>query len=538
MGKAMNKRVDSFFGKFRNPFELLVFYDKNFLDGVYNLYPWQIEILKKFGEDVPADDMIRMAVIAANGSGKSQFILAPCAIWMATVFEQSLSYVTSSSASQLDTQSERFMDSLIDKMNKAHREISNQDVWKAIKRQKIFLPNKSHIDLFATDEPRKAEGKHPLTPDGEFAIFVDEGKSIEPNIYGAIDRCIGATRRLDISSAGGCHGHFYDVCTKPELGWWTRKIVYTDCPHIRQTEAKQLITKHGLFDPLVRSILFSEFTSVDEATIINRDIYDRCLKLFKTDKSRINIFGNRRMGVDLSAGGDEQVGSVWEGNLQLALETCRITDTAQGAKEVIHWAEKWNIKAQDVYIEYDGFNRGIVDNIIDKGWLVNKIVSNAKADDFRRYQTRGTELWFNFKRFVEEGYAGLLPDQQLKDQFCSRYYKTSLTNGKIQLESKSEARAKGHPSPDRADATVFAWAGCPTIDSYIIEYINKRIVENVKYGRKVRASEVEEVVEEWTYGDKSFFTERPGSAKSKNINACLSEVSGEDSYLQESNFNF
>lgn len=536
----MNKRVDSFFGKFENPFELLVFYDESFREGIYKLYQWQIEILKKFASDVPLDDMIRMAVIAANGSGKSQFILAPCAVWMAVVFNKSLSYVTSSSASQLDTQSERFMDGLIDKMNVVHRDpaLGGQDVWKAIKRKKVFLPNNSHIDLFATDEPRKAEGKHPLIPDGEFAIFVDEGKSIEPAIYGAIDRCTGATRRLDISSAGGCSGHFYDVCTKPELGWWTRKIIYTDCPHIRQTEAKQLITKHGLFDPLVRSILFSEFTSVDEATIINRDIYDRCLKLFKTDKNRINIFGARRMGVDLSAGGDEQVGSIWEGNLQLALETCRIQDTAQGAKEVIHWAEKWGIKAQDIWIEYDGFNRGIVDNIIDKGWLVNKIVSNAKADDFRRYQTRGTELWFNFKRFVEEGYAGLLPDQQLKDQFCSRYYKTSLTTGRIQLESKSEARAKGHPSPDRADATVFAWAGCPTIDGYIAEYVNQKKVDSVKYGLRVAKGDLEDVVEGWTYGEESFFKERPGSAKSKNINCSMSEVQGEDRFLQESDFNF
>ena len=522
-------KVSSFFGKFNNPWELLVFYDENFLNGVYSLYNWQIEILKKFSSDAPLDDMIRMAIIAANGSGKSQFILAPCAAWMAVVFNKSLSYVTSSSASQLDTQTERFLDHIAEKMNKVHREpdMGGNDVWKIIKRHKEFLPNESHIDLFATDEPKKAEGKHPLIPGGEFAIFVDEGKSIEQDIYGAIDRCTGATRRLDISSAGGCHGHFYDVCTKPELGWWIRKIIYTDCPHIKQKEADQLIRKHGLFDPLVRSILFSEFTSIEDSIVINRDIYDRCAKLINLDKNRIKLFGPRRMGVDLAAGGDENVGSIFEGNVQIGLESGRFFDTAQGAKEVIHWMHKWDIKAENTWIEFDGINRGIVDNIVDKGFLVNKIVAGSKAIDSRRYGNRMTELWFNFKRFVEEGYVKLHPDQQLKDQFCSRYYKTSLLNSKIQLESKAEARAKGHPSPDRADATVFAWAGCQTIDEFLVDYVNEKKLDTTQYGQRVNIDNLEEVVDAWAYGEKNFFS--PKKSFKPAVNNSLDAL---DKYLK------
>lgn len=501
-------------------------FDENFRNEIYRLYPWQIEILKQFSADIPAEDMIRMAIVAANGSGKSQYVLAPCAVWMAVAFHNSLSYVTSSSASQLDTQTERFIDSLADKMNKfCMRELGfKDDVWKIIKRQKVFLPNTSMIDLFATDEPRKAEGKHPLYPGGEFAIFVDEGKSIEENIYGAIDRCTGATRRLDISSAGGCHGHFYDINTKPELGWWTRKIIWSDCPHVRNTEFKQAVAKHGINDPLVRSIFFSEFTSIDDSTVITRETWDKCAKYW--DDQRIVVFGEDRMGVDLSAGGDEYVCSIWRGNVQLGLETFRFYDTDQGAKEVISIQQKYGIRDENVWIEFDGFNRGVVDNISGKGHSYNTVLSGGKAKDSKRYANRATELWFLFKRYVEEGYVKFFPDQQLKDQFCGRYYKRSLQTSKIQLESKKEARAKGHCSPDRADATVFAWAACPDIDEFITNHITAEKDQEIKskVGLVIKSEEMEQQVDKWTYGEESFFSRGPGSRAKRRSGNSLSVI--------------
>lgn len=505
-----NKYADNFFGMFKNPWELLVFYDEDFRDEKIKLYPWQKEILLTFSGEVPADDMIRMAVTANNGSGKSQYVLAPCAIWMAVAFRRSLTYITSASASQLDTQTERFIDYLAQKMNTYHRKEGGetQDIWKIVKREKVFYPNDSKIDLFATDEPKKAEGKHPLPGGVEFAILIDEGKSIEEPIYGAIDRCTGATRRLDISSAGGCHGHFYDVCTKPELGWWHRKIIWSDTPHIRQKEFAQAVAKYGINDPLVRSIFFSEFTSVEDSTVITREAWDKCCKYF--DDTKIVNFSETRMGIDLSAGGDETVCSIWRGNVQVALESFRFYDTAQGAKEVISIQEKYQVKDENCWVEYDGFNRGVVDNIIDKGHNYNKVIANSKARDSKRYTNRATELWFKFKRFVEEGYVKPLPDSLQKNQFIARYYKRSLQTSKIQLESKQEARAKGHPSPDRADAAIFAWAGAPEIDEFFDQHLNSAVKElenskKSKLGIRIPINGVDTYIDELAYGEKQFF---------------------------------
>lgn len=511
---------------FKDPVELLLMYDENLLNELYRLYPWQVEILKEFSKNKPLDDMIRMSVVAANGSGKSQFVLAPCAIWLAVAFGNSLSYITSSSASQLDTQTERFIDAIANKMDKISLETIGIKVWDNIKRKKVFLPNQSFIDLFATDEPKRAEGKHPLVPGAEFGIFVDEGKSIEEDIYKAIDRCTGYTRRLDISSAGGCHGHFYEINTREELGWWTRRITYKDCPHISPKEYQQHVLKYGIHDPLVRSIYFSEFTSIEDKVVMLRETVEACARAVVKQF----IFTEKRAGIDLSGGGDEMVMSIWEGNIMIDQETNRFRDVSMGVREIISWIQKHKIKHENINIEFDGFNRGIVAMLDDKGYCFNKVSSGGKARDSKRYANRMTELWFNFKRYVEEGLVHILPDQQLKAQLSNRYYRRQLNTDKIILERKEEAKAKGHPSPDRADACVLAWANCPTIEQFQDEFLTIRKISSQKYGLQVLNSEVPLVVDEWTYGEKEFFEGRNAKSK-KLINSSLSCV--EDVYCSK-----
>lgn len=521
----MNKFTDKFI-VFETPVELLVFYDPNFLNDIFKLYPWQVEILNRFSGNIPLEDMLRMAVIAANGSGKSQFVLAPAICWMAVAFEESLSYVTSSSASQLDTQTERFIDYMAGKMNARHyNELGGKDIWKIIKRHKEFYPNKSFIDLFATDEPKKAEGKHPLVPNGEFAIFIDEGKSIDPEIYGAIDRCTGATRRLDVSSAGASHGHFYDVCTNPELGWWTRQVTYKDCPHIKEHEFQQAVKKYGLNDPLVRSIFFSEFSSVDESIIMRRDTIEQCIRKF----NKPIMFTPRRAGIDLAGGGDETVMSIWEGNIMIFQEVSRFKDTDQGVQEIIHWQQKWKLEDKNIYIEYDGFNKGIVDNLRGRGKHYNKILSGGKAYNADRYSNRITELWFEFKRYVEEGLVKILNDSVLKTQLSNRYYRRQALTDKLILERKEEAKKKGHPSPDRADACVFAWAACPTIDQFEKTYLTEAILDNRIIGERYTKEQMDEFIEDhMTYSDnpQSIFKPKNGrglfsKSRAKNSLSCI-----------------
>lgn len=444
---------------------MLIFFDEDIREGRVKLYDWQVKKLRAFARDRKSvEDKVHEALVASNGSGKSQFILAPCITWLPLMFDYGFSYVTSASAHQLDTQTERYVDYLISNINKEYRQqLSGADYFKAIKRQKTCIPTNGKIDLIATDEAGKAEGKHPLKPGAEFAIFVDEGKSIEKDIYTALERCIGYSRRLDASSPGDQIGHFYDVVSRRELKWNVDKITSYDCPHVPKSEIEQAIIKYGLHDPLVRSMHFAEFTSVGNKTVLSLDALNYLEKLLEqhilagtVENLKIRI--GQHDGLDLSAGGDEVVLSMWDDNFQTGQETCRYTNTKNTEKEIIHWFQKYKRDPKKCWADDGGIGKGIIDNLHEKNCMVNRVLNQHRAFDNTRYANRGIELWWNFKRFVEEGQAFPITDITLRSQLTNRYYKRQESSGRIILESKEQAKANGHPSPDRADAAVLAWA--------------------------------------------------------------------------------
>jgi len=434
------------FHHFDSPEDILLAYDESIQSGLVSLYPWQIKFLREFAKVCTSEDPNKLLLIANNGAGKSQFILAPCIVWMAVSFDNSLEYVTSSSASQLDTQTERYINNICLKMNSVHKkEFGGKDIWDVIRRQKKFLPTSSFLDLFATDEPKRAEGKHPLVPFGEFGIFVDEGKSIEEDIYDAITRCHGFTRRLDSSSPGGCIGHFhrcataegsdYSLSGSNVLGWKSLRVTSFDCPHISQNEIRTLILEKGLHHPVVRSTHFAEFTSVNEQVVIPIQIYDDCRRYFTKD---IRFF-ERRAGLDLAAGGDEVVLSIWEGNINIAQEVMRgngVADTTPIVNEVISWINKWKLKSENIIADDGGVGRGIISHMADKGYQVQRMLNQWRAVDNTHYANRGTENWFNFKRYVEEYQLKLIEDPILRSQttilqssyFILRYMRTIETS--------------------------------------------------------------------------------------------------------------
>jgi len=98
----------------------------------------------------------------------------------------------------------------------------------------------------------------------------------------------------------------------------------------------------------------------------------------------------------------------------------------------------------------------------------------------------------------------------------NRYYKN---NAKLllQLESKQEAKAKGHPSPDRADAAVLAWANIP----YPCEFITGDLSQDEnkdKENTKQEALSAEELLQ-WHYENlhSGYRNRRPFRDNSKEL---------------------
>lgn len=447
---------------FADPVDMLIYLDDDLLKGHYSLYPWQIKIMKDFAADSTGDDPYQAVVRAANGSGKDKMIIAPCVTWMCMRYPDATGVVTSASGTQLDRQTNTY----IEKIAKAANTKIHPDLWKINYRHyEVNFPKqegaderKSTIELFVTDESGRAEGWHPKTFNSHLGIFTSEAKSIPDEIFNALARCTGFTKRIDVSTPGLPMGHFFNRCTGP--GWTKYHITAYECPHVSRKYIEQCKLDYGgEGSSLFKSMVLAEFGSTDEMVVIPyhhvwRAIFESKVEWYREDFNTA--------GLDLSAGGDETVLVVRNGNKVIGVYGFRFDDTTKTVDylERLFKENSLNNPKSRIFGDAGGLGKPILDELKNrrKWHNIRYVLNNSAPNDGRAYYNRGAEYWFHVAKLFEMGEAIIPNDERLKRQLSTRYYKQSDGN-KILLENKLQARAKGHPSPDRADAMVLAFCG-------------------------------------------------------------------------------
>lgn len=455
--------------EFDDPVDLLYFLDDDVSSGATKLHPWQIQFMMDFALQTHTKDLpFQAAVQACNGSGKDKYIVAACIVWLCMRYLYARGVATNGSGDQLDNQTELHIEWLCKQANKK----IGYPVWKCNYRYYECLPTASPIKLFATDEPGKAEGYHPLRTGAKMAIFASEAKSIPSEIFDALERCHGFTHRVDVSSPGLQTGNFYDVCmtgidrkgigdikSVPPINVIKYLVTYRDCPHITELEADRMAAKlkGGRTNAIFRSSMLSEFCTTDEMVVINSTDVWHCVN--SPTKDWIQEPFNKA-GLDLSDGGDETCLVVRNGNKHLA--TIPIRDIENTEDTIAFLQEKfaeWNLNKPEAYIYADcgGLGKPMLDRLKRLGWTNIRYVDNRHTPfEPRTYKNRGAEIWFHSSILFEQRCLILTYDKELITQLSTRYYKIT-PNNTHQLLSKMESRSRGFPSPDRADAFVLAF---------------------------------------------------------------------------------
>lgn len=467
--------------EFEHPLEMLVFFKKEILEGHVVLYPWQIEVSEFLGGKFDFANPLRFILCAANGSGKDAYVVSTLAVWHALCKVRSRCIITSASFTQLESQTESYIRSLCFAINDHFGE-------------KIFLVKKeyivctwtgSEIKMFVTDDPGRAEGYHPF-PDNkqsEVMIIVNEGKTVPDEIFQAFQRCT-YNRFIIVSSPGKTSGYMFNNYKhsrqweegyKPDA-WYARKVTAYECKHIARSRIDDEKKRFGEHSPWFRSARLAEFTSIDEQVVLTQDNIQKCLTFRSglkddgtVDESQHLPLDGLRAGLDLAGGGDENTLYVFHGNKYIGREAFKASDTSVTVNLLIEFFTKYGFTkstAHRIYADHGGMGESFSGHFRDKGWELSWIMNQSRPRlGGALYANRGAELWFNFKKLIEDCLI-ILPrdDEKLVDQLTSRYYTQHKTLGKIVLEAKREAKAKGHGSPDRADACVLAFAGTDVLE--------------------------------------------------------------------------
>lgn len=450
---------------FPNPAVLVTFFDKNLLDGIVALHPWQIQTAEELANVKPTSlHPHKFCLCAANGSGKDAFVIAPFCVWFALTKVKSLTIITSSSGTQLTAQTENYIKSLAEKVNLYFGE----QVFKIRQRYIKCLLTGSEIRMFATDEAGKAEGYHPIEPNAEMAIIVNEGKSVSEEIHGALKRCTGFNYWLEVSTPGEPFGYFYRAFTVEGMRFKARRVTAYDCPHISKDEIESDRIELGEHSALFRSMRLALFTSLGGTVIIGAQLVEQLI--LNPPKRIIGASWPLRIGIDLAAGGDENSFFACKGNQLVKEINWRETDTTITADDINKNLISLGVPKthEHIYIDDGNVGHSITDMLVRMGWVnIRRVLNQSSAVQKKRFGNRGAEMWTLIKRILEERFYDISQlSEKCRSQLANRYYKQQATQGRITLESKKEAKAHGRPSPDRADAFILMLCGL-TIDDFI-----------------------------------------------------------------------
>jgi hypothetical protein len=395
--------------------------------GLRNLYPWQILALEAFGQGLP------VVLLAANGSGKTRFVIATLVLWLLTYFPRCQIPLTSGSWTQLEQQLWPAIE--------AHRSIYPDWDWRSMQ---LTTPSGGRAFTFSTLEPGRAEGYHG-THDEPCAYFIDEAKTVPDGIYHSSRKCT-CQYRLVSSSAGGPKGFFYDLNHKLRSRHWVKRVTYEDCPHLAAKFAQDSEI-YEPDDPILRAMHFSEFGSqADYTPIVNPELLK---KLFEHPPGKVT--NSRTAFGDFAAGGNENVLALRDGN-QVSLIRCwRELDTTQTVRQFVAEFQRLRLVPSEIYGDEGGLGHVIIDALAEAGWMINRANNGEAASDPEHYANVAAETWFTAARKIERREV-ILPNDPV-------FFRQATTR-KAEYDSKQrmrcEAKQNMKESPDRADAVFGA----------------------------------------------------------------------------------
>lgn len=407
------------------------------------LYDWQLETNLTIDEG-SRYERIKCALVAPNGSGKTQRIVAVSALRWLNRHPLGRVIITSADGKQIDSQ---LMVAL-----REHR--AKFPAWDFQSRM-VKRPEGGFIMAFTTDEPSKAEGHH-ASLKSPLLIIIDEAKSVDEEIFKAFDRCTFNVA-LYISSPGVKAGRFFGAFTEHrEQFVLLKQVGLTDCPHISEERIKDVKETYGENSEYTRSTLYGEFMSGEEDQMMVFDIQELQHTLRNPPHAKISRHEYAAF-CDFAAGRDENVLAIRSGNKLLDLVYWHEKNTVSAVGRFILEFKRHGLRSSQIWGDNGGIGHAFCDLLGELGWPIGRFDFGAHASRDLNFVSRGAEIWVNFAQRIARHEIVLVNDPTLISQLATRRFEYDM-KGRIRLEDKEQMAARGLHSPDRADAVIGAFA--------------------------------------------------------------------------------
>ncbi|MEX2431188.1 MAG: hypothetical protein WD645_04635, partial [Dehalococcoidia bacterium] len=171
------------------------------------------------------------------------------------------------------------------------------------------------------------------------------------------------------------------------------------------------------------------------------------------------------MGVDVARfGADKTVLCLRMGERVELVQALAGADTMQVAGHVADLVKARGIQA--VIVDGNGVGGGVVDRLRELHLPVVDAQVGGAPRNRERFLNLRAELFWGLRQRFRDGRIAMPDDAELRGQLLSLKYDFTSA-GQLRMEDKSALRAKGMPSPDKADALALAFMPLPSLDVWV-----------------------------------------------------------------------
>ena len=322
--------------------------------------------------------------------------------------------------------------------------------------------------------PENMQGFH----EENMLFIVDEASGVaEPIMEAILGTLTGKNNKLLLcGNPTKTSGTFYDSHTRDRALYKVHTVSSEDSERTNKENIQSLIKKYGYDSNVVRVRVRGLFPKQEDDVFISIEAVEG------RAKSKYEIPDGKGMsyvmlGVDVARFGDDETCIYLNnrGNIRLFRKR-RGQDLMSTVGDIVMAYQSINKSTLDykgkIYVNIDdtGLGGGVTDRLKEvkkEEGLYRMVVVPINAAErietdmkegkeaAKYYNNLTTHMWACFRDLLKSGDIVIEDDAETFGQLSSRKYRVA-SNGKIEIESKKEMKARGIGSPDRADAITLS----------------------------------------------------------------------------------
>ncbi len=365
--------------------------------------------------------------------------------------------------------------------------------WPELTTTGLRLSNDNYAMGFSSSKGVNAQGFHGR----RVLILTDESPGITAEVWDAIEgiRAGGDVRIAKLGNPTVSSGPFFDDFSRGRATTKTITISAFDTPNLAGVSIEELLAmdehqlsegnhlpflaqrhwvkekylRWGPKNPRYVSRVLGEFPTQSEHAVFSLEWIEKA----KREPAEAELARAKGMylqfGIDVAGPGDDETAACARvGGIIIDRKSWSDKDP-RGA--VVRWLS--GFRAHPLYrmgpavIDIVGIGYNFALHVADQGFEVYGFNAGHAAVDTTQYLNQKSESYFRLREAYKDEQVSHLPealDEETEAQLCGVQYK-ELSNGRIQIEPKEDARKRGVASPDRAEAEVMAF--CRIIPRHI-----------------------------------------------------------------------